>query len=35
MGMKLGHSHLREEPRLRVFENSVLRGIFGAKREKR
>jgi len=26
---------LREEHRLRVFENSVLRGIFGAKREKR
>jgi len=26
---------LREERRLRVFENRVLRGIFGAKREKR
>jgi len=26
---------LREERRLRVFENSVLRGIFGLKREKR
>jgi hypothetical protein len=24
---------LREERRLRVFENSVLRGIFGAKRD--
>jgi len=26
---------LREEHRLRVFENRVLRGIFGAEREKR
>ena len=26
---------LREERRLRVFVNKVLRGIFGAKREKR
>jgi len=26
---------LREERRLRVFENRVLKGIFGAKREKR
>jgi len=26
---------LREERRLRVFENRVLRGIFGPKREKR
>jgi len=26
---------LREERRLRVFENRVLRGIFVAKREKR
>ena len=26
---------LREERRLRVFENRVLRGIFGAKREKK
>jgi len=26
---------LREEHRLRVFENRVLRGIFGPKREKR
>jgi hypothetical protein len=24
---------LREEPRLRVFENRVLRGIFGPKRD--
>ena len=24
---------MREEPRLRVFENRVLRGIFGAKRD--
>jgi hypothetical protein len=29
MGMKLGLSTLREENRLRVFENRVLRGIFG------
>jgi hypothetical protein len=30
MGVKLG---LREEHRLRVFENRVLRRIFGPKRE--
>jgi len=35
MGMKLGRSHLREESRLRGFENRVLRGIFGPKRKKR
>jgi len=28
MGVKLGHSHLREEHRLRVFDNRVLRRIF-------
>jgi len=33
MGVKLGHSHLREEHRLRVFENRVLRRIFGPKRD--
>jgi hypothetical protein len=32
MGMKLGLS-LREESRLRVFENRVLRRIFGSKRD--
>ena len=32
MGVKLGSS-LREEIRLRVFENRVLRRIFGAKRD--
>ena len=31
MGVKLGHT-LREERRLRVFENRVLRRIFGTKR---
>jgi hypothetical protein len=30
MGVKLGHSQLTEECRLRVFENRVLR-IFGSK----
>ena len=34
MGEKLGSSQLREECRLRVFENRVLRGIFGPKRDK-
>ena len=34
MDMKLGHS-VREERRLKVFENGVLRGIFAARREKR
>ena len=33
MGVKLGHT-LVEERRLRVFENGVLRGIFGAERDK-
>jgi hypothetical protein len=33
MGAKLGLSTLREEHRLRVFENRVLRRIFGPKRE--
>ena len=33
MGVKLGHSHLREESRLRVFENRVLRITFGPKRD--
>jgi hypothetical protein len=33
MGAKLGLSLLREEHRLRVFENTVLRRIFGPKRE--
>jgi hypothetical protein len=32
MGVKLGLS-LREERRLRVFENRVLRRIFGPKRD--
>jgi len=32
MGVKLGRSHFREEGRLRVFENRVLRRIFGLKR---
>jgi hypothetical protein len=31
MGVKLGSLTLREERRLRVFENRVLRGIFGPK----
>jgi hypothetical protein len=34
MGVKLGLLTLREEHRLRVFENRVLRRIFGQKREK-
>jgi hypothetical protein len=33
MGVKLGRSTLREEHRLRVFENSVLRRIFVVKRD--
>jgi hypothetical protein len=33
MGAKLGLSFLGEEHRLRVFENRVLRKIFGPKRE--
>jgi len=33
MGVKIGRSHLREERRLRVFENRVLRRIFGPKRD--
>jgi hypothetical protein len=33
MGVKLGLLTLREEHRLRVFENRVLRRIFGPKRD--
>jgi hypothetical protein len=33
MGAKLGLVTLREEHRLRVFENMVLRRIFGQKRD--
>jgi hypothetical protein len=33
MGMKLGSLMLREEGRLRVFENMVLSNIFGPKRD--
>jgi len=33
MGVKLGRNVLREERRLRVFENRVLRRIFGSKRD--
>jgi hypothetical protein len=33
MGVELGFVKLREEHRVRVFENRVLRGIFGAKRD--
>jgi len=33
MGVKLGHLTLREEHRLMVFENRVLRRICGSKRE--
>jgi hypothetical protein len=32
MDVKHGLSHLREEYRLRVFQNRVLRGIFGSKK---
>jgi hypothetical protein len=34
MGVKLVSLTLREEHRLRVYENRVLRRIFGPKREK-
>jgi hypothetical protein len=34
MGVKFGPSSYRKEPRLRDFENRVLRRIFGPKREK-
>jgi hypothetical protein len=33
MGVKLGLLTLREEHRLRVFENRLLRRIFGPKRD--
>jgi hypothetical protein len=33
MVVKVGRSHLREECRPRVFENRVLRRIFGPKRD--
>jgi hypothetical protein len=33
MGVKLGSLKLREEHRLRVFQNRVLRRIFGPKRD--
>ena len=33
MGVKLGRSHMREELRLRVFENMLLRGITRRKRD--
>ena len=35
MGVKLGRSHwsLEEESRLRVYENRVLKRIFGSKRD--
>jgi len=33
MGVKFGLFHLREEHRLGMFENRVLRRIFGPKRE--
>jgi hypothetical protein len=33
MGVKRGRSHLREERRLRVFENRVFRKIFVPKRD--
>jgi hypothetical protein len=33
MGMKLGSLALKEEHRLRVFENMVLRRLFGPKRD--
>jgi hypothetical protein len=35
MGVKLGFSHVREECRLRMFENRVLWRIFGPKMENR
>jgi hypothetical protein len=33
MGVKLGSLTPREEHRLRVFENNVMRRIFGPKRD--
>jgi hypothetical protein len=33
MGVKFGFLTFREEHRLRVFENSVMRRIFGPKRD--
>ena len=33
MGVKLGRSHLRAEYRLGVFQNRVLRKMFGPERE--
>jgi hypothetical protein len=33
MGVKLGLLTLREKHRLKVFENRVLRGMFGPKRD--
>jgi hypothetical protein len=33
MGVKLGLLTLREEHRLRIFENRVLRRIFGLKKK--
>jgi hypothetical protein len=33
IGVKRGRSHLREELRLRLFENRALRRIFGPKRD--
>jgi hypothetical protein len=33
MGVKLGSLTLREEHKLRVFENRMLRRIFGPKRD--
>jgi len=33
MGVKLGRSHLKVVHSLRVFENRVLRRIFGPKRD--
>jgi hypothetical protein len=32
-GCEIGHSHLREELRLRVFENRELRRIFRPKKD--
>jgi hypothetical protein len=34
MGVKLGRLRLKEERRLRVWENRELRRIFGSKRDK-
>jgi hypothetical protein len=33
MGVKISFSHIREEHRLRMFENMLLRRIFGPKKE--